>query len=115
MRRFRPTLVAGALALALSAGTASAQFTNTYIFGDSLSDAGQYGSRFTTNPGLTTPMYVGQNYGFTSTPSFFGGLDYGQGGVRVNAPSPLVPAGVPDIPIAQQVNQQLAKTPFLDP
>ena len=52
MRRFRPTLVAGALAFALSAGTASAQFTNTYIFGDSLSDAGQFGSRFTTNPGL---------------------------------------------------------------
>ena len=32
---------------------------NTYIFGDSLSDAGQYGARFTTNPGLTFPMYVG--------------------------------------------------------
>ena len=45
--------------------TASAQFTNTYVFGDSLSDAGQYGARFTTNPGLVTPMYVGQYYGIT--------------------------------------------------
>ena len=65
MRRFRPTMVAGALALAFCAGTASAQCTNTYIFGDSLSDAGQYGARFTTNPGLVTPLYVGQAVGFT--------------------------------------------------
>ena len=113
MRKFRPTLVAGALALAISA-TASAQFTNTYVFGDSLSDAGQYGARFTTNPGLVTPMYVGQAYGITVTPSFTGGLDYAQGGARVNSPSPLVPAGVPDFSIAQQVNLQLAKG-FQDP
>ena len=55
MRRFRPTLVAGAVALAVAAGAASAQFTNAYVFGDSLSDAGQYGARFTTNPGLDVP------------------------------------------------------------
>ena len=36
MRGFRPSLVAGAIALALCTGTASAQFTGTYIFGDSL-------------------------------------------------------------------------------
>ena len=112
MRRFRPTLVAGALALALSAGPASAQFANTYIFGDSLSDAGQYGARFTTNPGLVTPMYIGQNYGIATTPSFFGGNDYAQGGARVNAPSPLVPAGVPDFSVTQQVNLFLSKGPL---
>jgi len=115
MRRFRPTLVAGALALAALAGNASAQFTNTYIFGDSLSDAGQYGARFTTNPGLTAAMYVGQNWGITSAPSFTGGLDYAQGGARVNSPSPLVPTGVPDFSVVQQVGLQLSKTPFLDP
>src|SRR4051812_44763478 len=114
MRRFRPTIVASAVALAFFAGSASAQFTNTYVFGDSLSDAGQYGARFTTNPGLVTPMYVGQYYGITVTPSFTGGLDYAQGGARVNSPSPLVPPGVPDNSIAQQVNAQLAKG-FLDP
>jgi outer membrane lipase/esterase len=114
MRRFRPSLVAGAIAVALCAGTASAQFSGTYIFGDSLSDAGQYGARFTTNPGLTAAMYLGQNFGFTSTPSFTGGNDYAQGGARVNAPSPLVPSGVPDHSVAQQVNQLLAKGP-LDP
>ena len=73
MRRFRPSLVAGALALALSAGTASAQYTNTYIFGDSLSDGGQYGARFTTNPGLTAAMYVGESFGLSTTPSTQGG------------------------------------------
>lgn len=104
MRTSRPTMVAGALALALCAGTASAQFTNTYIFGDSLSDAGQYGARFTTNPGLVTPMYVGQAFGLSATPSFQGGNDFAQGGAMVNAQSPLVPPGVPNISIMQQVD-----------
>ena len=114
MRSFRPSLVAGAIALALCTGTASAQFTGTYIFGDSLSDAGQYGARFTTNPGLTASMYVGQNWGFASTPSFTGGNDYAQGGAKVNSPSSLIPPGAPNISIAQQVSQFLAKGP-LDP
>ncbi len=104
MRTFRPTTVAGALALAFCAGTASAQFTNTYIFGDSLSDAGQYGARFTTNPGLVTPMYVGQAFGLSATPSFQGGNDFAQGGAMVNSQSPLVPPGVPNVSIMQQVN-----------
>jgi len=112
MRRFRPSLVAGALALALAAGSASAQFSGSYTFGDSLSDAGQYGSRFTTNPGLTAAMYVSQQFGFTSAPSFQGGNNYAQGGARVNAPSPLVPSGVPDNSVAQQVNQFIAKGPL---
>jgi len=114
MRRFRPSLVAGALVAALAAGSAQAQFSGTYTFGDSLSDAGQYGARFTTNPGLTAPMYVSQRYGLTSTPSFTGGNNFAQGGARVNSPSPLVPAGVPDFSVAQQVSQLISKGP-LDP
>ena len=114
MRKFRPSLVAGALALAFFASTASAQFTNTYIFGDSLSDAGQYGSRFTTNPGLIASMYLGQSFGLTATPSFQGGNDFAQGGARVNSPSPLIPAGVPNLSITQQVSQYLSKGP-VDP
>jgi outer membrane lipase/esterase len=112
MRRFRPSLVAGALALAMVAGSASAQFSGSYTFGDSLSDAGQYGSRFTTNPGLTAPMYVSQNFGLTSTPSFQGGNNYAQGGARINSPSPLVPAGAPDYSVAQQVSQLISKGPL---
>ena len=40
--RFRPSRVAVALTFALAAGTASAQFTNSYFFGDSLTDSGSY-------------------------------------------------------------------------
>jgi len=113
MRSLRPTLVAGAIALALS-GTASAQFTNTYIFGDSLSDAGVFGARFTTNPGLVTPMYVGQNWGITTAPFTQGGNDYAIGGARVNTPQGNLPSGVPDLSVAAQVNTLIAKGP-LDP
>src|SRR4029079_3689295 len=113
MRKFRPTLVAGALALAISA-TASAQFTNTYVFGDSLSDAGVFGARFTTNPGLVTPMYVGQNWGITTTPFTQNGNDYAIGGARVNTPQGNLPPGVPDLSVAAQVDALLAKGP-LDP
>jgi outer membrane lipase/esterase len=115
MRSFRPARIAAALALAFSSATASAQFTNVYVFGDSLSDAGQYGSRFTTNPGLVTPQLVGQYYGFTVAPSFTGGFDYAQGGARVNAPAAQVPPNAPNLSIVQQVSLQLAKTPVLDP
>jgi outer membrane lipase/esterase len=114
MRTFRPTLAASAVALlvgALAAPGASAQFSNAYIFGDSLSDAGQYGARFTTNPGLTYPMYLAQRYGLTASPSFTGGNDYGQGGARVNSPSLDIPANAPNISIAQQVTAFLAKGP----
>jgi outer membrane lipase/esterase len=114
MRRFRPSLVAGAIALALCSGPASAQFSGVFTFGDSLSDAGQYGARFTTNPGLTASMYVGQSFGFASTPSFQGGNDYAQGGARVNAPQTGLPPGTPNLSIAQQVSTFLAKGP-LDP
>jgi outer membrane lipase/esterase len=114
MRKFRPTTAAVAVALAVASGGASAQFSGAYAFGDSLTDAGQYGARFTTNPGLTFPMYVSQQYGITMTPSFTGGTDYGQGGARVNSPSPLIPPNAPNISIAQQVSTFLAKGP-LDP
>ena len=111
MRKFRPTLAAAAVALAVASGYASAQFSGAYVFGDSLSDAGQYGARFTTNPGLTFPMYVTERYGIVVTPSFQGGTDYGQGGARVNSPSPLIPPGAPNISITQQVTQYLALGP----
>jgi outer membrane lipase/esterase len=108
MRSFRPSLAAVAVAALLASTGASAQFSNTYIFGDSLSDAGQYGARFTTNPGLTFPMYLAQRYGLTATPSFTGGNDFAQGGARVNAPSPLIPTGAPNLSVAQQVSAFLA-------
>ena len=116
MRRIRPTLVAGALALALAAGSASAQFSGVYTFGDSLSDAGQYGARWTTNPGLTAFMYIGENFGFSSAPSTQGGNNFAYGGARVSSlpgfpPSPPTAAAVP---VATQVTQFLSQG-ALDP
>ena len=112
MRSFKTTALAAALMVAPA--LASAQFSGAAIFGDSLSDAGQYGARFTTNPGLTAAEYVTQSFGFVLTPSFRGGLDFAQGGARVNAPSPLIPATAPNLSIAQQVTQLLSAGP-LDP
>jgi outer membrane lipase/esterase len=106
MRSFHRTALAAALAL--SPALAAAQFSGAVVFGDSLSDAGQYGSRFTTNPGLTAAEYVTQAFGFVVTPSFGGGSDFAQGGARVNAPSPLIPSNAPNLSIAQQVTQFLA-------
>ena len=114
MRRIRRSLTAVAIASLLGSGAASAQFSNTFIFGDSLSDAGQYGARFTTNPGLSFPMYVAQTFGLTATPSFQGGNDFAQGGARVNSPSPLIPSNAPNLSIADQVTQFLSHGP-IDP
>ena len=64
MRTFQRTLLAGAVALALSS-PAAAQFQNVIVLGDSLSDAGFYGgARFTVNPGLVWAQDFGAFYGF---------------------------------------------------
>ena len=51
MSKFSRFVVLTALVLGMVQNAASATFNNVVIFGDSLSDSGQYGSRFTTNPG----------------------------------------------------------------
>jgi outer membrane lipase/esterase len=114
MPSFRPSLAATAVAAALFAGGANAQYSNAFAFGDSLSDAGQYGARFTTNPGLTAAMYLALRYGIAIGPSFFGGTDFAQGGARVNSPSLTIPPSAPNISIVQQVSTLLAQGP-LDP
>lgn len=114
MRTFHRSLLAGAIALAVSA-PAAAQFTGTYFFGDSLSDAGSYKAvaplppgtgLFTTNPGPLWTQLLSQQYGFTATPANQGGNDFSWGGARVTEPSPSSPAAVP---ISTQVAQFLAK------
>ena len=52
MRPFRVSLAASAVMLALGAGSASAQFTNIYFFGDSLTDSGSYKPRVAAGHGL---------------------------------------------------------------
>ena len=86
MKRFA---LAGALALLGSA--AHAQYTNLYVFGDSLSDSGAFTSlvtafgaptanKFTNNPGTVWAENLGARYGLTVTPGF--------AFIAVNAPSP---------------------------
>src|SRR5438067_2605697 len=112
MRNVRASLAAIGVACAIASPVAFAQFSNAFVFGDSLSDAGQYGSRFTTNPGLTFPMYVTQRYGISVSPSFQGGNDYGQGGARDNSPSPLTPPNAPNLSLAAQLTQFPGKGPL---
>ncbi len=117
MPKFKHSLLAGAIMLAVSA-PAAAQFTGIYVFGDSLSDAGSYKpvlppgtGLFTTNPGPIWTQVFAPQYGFTATPVNQGGNDYAYGGARVTE-LPGVPPTPPTataVPIATQVSQFLAK------
>src|SRR4051794_14932089 len=93
--QFQKRFLATAIALGVSSAAHSFEFTNAYILGDSLSDAGQYGARFTTNPGLTASEYLVQRYGFTLRPSTQGGNDYAFGGARVTTQGTYNPQATP--------------------
>src|SRR6185503_5697681 len=100
MKTNKRVLSALALSVAAAFGPApaqAAQFSNIYVFGDSLSDAGYYRGflaslglpaaqmgRFSTNPGPVWAEILGQYYlGAPVTPSNAAGTDYAQGGARV--------------------------------
>ena len=90
MQAFTRTALAAALALGVAA-PATAQFSNMYFFGDSLTDAGSYKpvlppgtGLFTTNPG--PDLGAGRSRRPSASPrrpSNQGGTDYAQGGARV--------------------------------
>jgi outer membrane lipase/esterase len=113
--------IAAAMLLATTAQAAgSAPFDNIVVFGDSLSDTGQFFStslndytKFTTNPGEVTVQIVAGKYGFTLQPSRVGGSDYAFGGAGVvtddNGPDPSIPT------ITQQVTDYLASGAKADP
>jgi outer membrane lipase/esterase len=117
MRSMKRTLLTTALAagMGLAHGSASAQFNQFFFFGDSLTDAGVYGARFTVNPGLVWAQDLGARYGLTVTPSTQGGIDYAQGGARVTQPSPLIPTGAPQRSLSVQIDELLHATPALNP
>jgi outer membrane lipase/esterase len=116
MRRMRKSLLVAALAagLGLVQGEAAAQFNSFAFFGDSLTDAGLLGSRFTVNPGQVWAQDLGARFGVTVTPVTVGGDDFAEGGQRVTLPSPLIP-GAPDRPLSTQIDELLAATPTLNP
>ncbi len=117
MGPMKRTLLTSALAagMGLVQGSASAQFNQFYFFGDSLTDAGVYGARFTVNPGLVWAQDLGNRYGITVTPSTQGGVDFAQGGARVTQPSPLIPPGAPQRSLSVQIDELLRATPTLNP
>ena len=117
MRKLNKTLLAAALgaSLGLAQGEAAAQFNNFFVFGDSLSDAGFYGARFTVNPGQVWAQDLGTRFGLTITPVNQGGTDFAQGGQTVATPSPLTPPGAPQRPLSTQIDELLQATPNLNP
>ncbi|MDQ6619473.1 MAG: autotransporter domain-containing protein [Pseudomonadota bacterium] len=122
MQFVKRTLLASALALGVS-GAASAQFSNIYFFGDSLTDVGSFKpvlpagtGLFTTNPGPVYATRVANQFGFTATPGNQGGNDFAQGGARVTQ-LPGVPTTPPTgtaAPVSTQIAQLLARGP-VDP
>ena len=124
MKLFTRTALATALALGVAA-PATAQFSNVYFFGDSVSDSGNFKSQlppgtgqFTTNPGPVWSQGFAQAFGFNATPSTqAGGNNYAYGGARIallpgRLGQPLNPMDA--VPVATQVQQFLAKGP-IDP
>lgn len=102
--------------------------TQAVFFGDSLTDAGTYGFRFTTMPGKTWAQHVAQRLGQSDQPNEHvaaygdvyqgkpglpgpGGLNYAEGGARANSAYSTVsddPQGTP-ISTAVQVDRFLAQ------
>lgn len=95
--------------------------TQAVFFGDSLTDAGTYGFRFTTMPGLTWAQHVAQRLGQSTEPNEHvksyddvyqgkpgipgpGGLNYAEGGARANSAYSSVsdnPEGTPISTVVQ--------------
>jgi len=125
MKTKKRILSAVALSVAAAFGGApaeAAQFSNIYVFGDSLSDAGYYRGflasvglpaaqmgRFSTNPGPIWAEIMGQYYlGAPVRPSNAGGTDYAQGGARVALTPGITPPGQAERPISTQVTEYLS-------
>ncbi len=116
--------IAAAVALSLAAGIASAQFSNFYSFGDSLSDVGSFrplpifppdAGTATTNPQPLWTSWLAQRYGLSSTPANQGGNNYAEVGARV-AQNPGSPADFPPTagatPVVTQIASLLARGPL---
>lgn len=110
-RRAAVTALAMMLATALpltgcsGADTAPAGGTvrDAVFFGDSLTDAGTSGVRFTTMPGLLWSQLLAEQLGISTEPAVHGGPNYAEGGARVTSGRDGGPA-----PVSAQVDHYLA-------
>ena len=106
---------------AIVQAAAPSPFTGATVFGDSLSDGGNYAiaaglpasQRFTTNPGLTAIENVAAYYGLPLTASLAGGQDFAFGSAGITTNTPGAPAGIPTE--TQQITGYLAANPKVDP
>ena len=112
MKFSRTPLAAALIALSTFSfhGSANAQYTNIVSFGDSLSDGGTYGSKFTTNPGSVWVELLAARLGLTLKPWTQGGTNFAQGGARVAQTPGITPAGAPERPMSTQITQYLGAT-----
>lgn len=112
-RSFRRRAAALACALAFTLPKAqAADFDSTVFFGDSLTDSGAFGAKFTTNPGPVWSELVAARLGTAALPSVGGGTNYATGGARITL-LPGVPAMPPTDtapPVTTQISTYLAAT-----
>ncbi len=132
MKHVLRTLVFGTAAAVLAGCHSTAQppaeqspppITGAVFFGDSLTDAGTYGFRFTTNPGQTWAQHVATALGQSTEPNEHvgsyddvyvgkpgaagpGGLNYAEGGARAALPYSVVSQNPEGTPVSTQVQLQ---------
>lgn len=128
--------VAAAVALCCATSAWAGGYSNLYVFGDSLSDAGSFtnfvaaigrptSNRFTNNPGTVWAENLGGSYGISVTPGYAlnpatavfsttGGNDYAIGGARVTSTpgvftaSAAIAANI--VPLTKQISTNLGQT-----
>lgn len=104
----KKTLLAALLAT-VSSTICAQNITSIYFIGDSLTDTGQLGSRFTTNPGNVWSHYFAEKNGLRADPSGQGGTNLAVGGARVSVnelADPTLPIG-PSNPVLPAMTSQL--------
>ena len=113
--KFRKLAVALA-AISVAAPVQAVEFSKTIFFGDSLTDSGSYGAKFTTNPGKVWAENLAARLGTMALPFLgAGGTDYAQGGARVTQVPGIGFPQVPATPVSQQIDAYLAANAKADP
>lgn len=90
-----------------SSSSFASQFSNIYVFGDSISDIGNMGI-FTNHGGPNYTQDLAAKYGITLRPSSEGGTNFADGGAMTGGINPLHPLSVP---IIDQVNEFVSQGP----
>ncbi len=103
-------LVAGTCGPLAPLSHAQEGYDQIVVFGDSISDGGNYADKapagagsFTTNPDAVWVEIVAQGLGLDLTPSAVGGTNYAEGGARVALQRPDAPGDLSRRPITEQV------------